>query len=616
VTTPRDSCRPDTLPPAWQQPVLLWILLFLAGLVIRAKLLVTGQPGVGDIMNFVANAAVFPAGKKVVRCFSEKRIRRQDTKRKPPDDEPKKQGRRPCMDRRRLRKRPLDLRDILAWASAHREATGQWPGKDSGLITGTRFETWLGVDQALRDGLRGLPGGSSLARLLAEALGARNRKDLPRLSEEQILRWAEEHRQRTGEWPTLQSGSIPHSGGEKWHAIDQALRKGVRGFPGGSSLARLLARHRGVRNRKQLPPLTREQVLRWADAHHRRTGVWPTARSGPIADAPGETWLAADMALRHGQRGLPGGSSLALFLAERRRVRNPWTLPDLSVERILSWAEGFHARTGCWPRVESGPIPEAPGETWTAVNHALRRGSRGLPGDQSLAQLLAAERGVRNRADLPRLSRKQILAWADGHYRRTGQWPTQESGAIPEAPGETWRGVNAALRRGSRGLRGASSLPRLLAQQRRHRNRGDLPPLSQKKILAWADGHYRRSGRWPNVNSGPVAEAPGERWDLIDNALRAGHRGLAGGSSLLRLLARKRGVRNPLRLPTLTEEQILRWAERHREQTGSWPKYDSGVIAGAPGESWRSVDWALRYGKRGLAGESSLAKLLAQNRQA
>jgi hypothetical protein len=39
------------------------------------------------------------------------------------------------------------------------------------------------------------------------------------------------------------------------------------GLPGGSSLARLLARERGVRNRCGLPPLTEAAILRWARAH-------------------------------------------------------------------------------------------------------------------------------------------------------------------------------------------------------------------------------------------------------------------------------------------------------------------------------------------------------------
>jgi hypothetical protein len=41
--------------------------------------------------------------------------------------------------------------------------------------------------------------------------------------------------------------------------------------------------------RRRLPPLTDELILAWAGAHKARTGRWPTAASGPVAGAPGET---------------------------------------------------------------------------------------------------------------------------------------------------------------------------------------------------------------------------------------------------------------------------------------------------------------------------------------
>src|SRR5262249_33898670 len=85
-------------------------------------------------------------------------------------------------------------------------------------------------------------------------------------------------------------------------------------------------------------------------------------------------------------------------------------------------------------------------------------------------------------------------------------------------------------------------------------------------------------------------------------------------SSLLRLLARKRGARNPLALPPLTEGQVLAWADVHFHRTGRWPKYDSGPIPEAPGETWQRVDRALREGERGLPGESWVARLLAERR--
>lgn len=93
----------------------------------------------------------------------------------------------------KLLRRRLTISEILAWASAHREATGKWPTRASGTILAAKFETWACVDAALRSGRRGLPNGSSLTQLLAEHRGARNIKCLPPLSEGQILAWADEH---------------------------------------------------------------------------------------------------------------------------------------------------------------------------------------------------------------------------------------------------------------------------------------------------------------------------------------------------------------------------------------------------------------------------------------
>jgi hypothetical protein len=144
-------------------------------------------------------------------------------------------------------------------------------------------------------------------------------------------------------------------------------------------------------------------------------------------------------------------------------------LPRLTVEQILAWADAYLAREGRWPRIRSGPVAEAPEETWKQIHEALRQGSRGLPGGSSLARLLAKHRGVPNAKALPRWPPAQILAWAEAHHARTGAWPTEHSGAILEAPGETWHKVDLALRKGYRGLPGRSSLHRLLQEYQRER---------------------------------------------------------------------------------------------------------------------------------------------------
>jgi hypothetical protein len=448
-----------------------------------------------------------------------------------------------------MRRPELHEAQILAWADAHKRRTSRWPRATTGRIVGrlrsgtildSLGEKWMNVDRALRRGNRGLPGGSSLARLLARERGVRNHYDLPRLTIRQVLGWADLHFSRHGQWPTTNSGPIDDAPGETWMAVNAALEQGGRGLPGDSSLARLLKRHRGVRNIQDLRALTIRGILRWADAHHRTTGQWPTYNSGAIVGARGETWMAVHMALSQGNRGLPPGSSLARLLNEHRGVRHSKLLPPLTQEQVLAWADAHHEQTGRWPRRGDGPIAGTDGETWHAVESALVNGGRGLPGGSSLAQLLSEARGVRNIHRLPDLTVPQVLAWADSHHARTGRWPIAKSGPIPEAPGEPWHGVDNALARGRRGLPGGSSLPRLLQEHRGARNLKDLPRWTFRRIQELARAHYQRTGKWPTCSSGPVADAPGETWQAIDTALRVGVRGLARGSSLRHVLARLR----------------------------------------------------------------------------
>jgi hypothetical protein len=508
----------------------------------------------------------------------------------------------------------LSPQQILAWADDHHQRSGAWPTADSGPIADAPGEAWRGLDTALRVGLRGLPGGSSLARLLAKERGVRNLQGLPRLTALQILAWADAHHRRTGEWPGSDPVPVREAPGETWAALDAALLRGRRGLPAGSSLARLLAERRGVRHPGQLPHLTVRQILAWARAHRRRTGEWPTRRSGPVAEAPGETWSAIDSALGQGYRGLPAGLTLPGLLAAGRAVPAEAGRRDLRLSRILAWADAHRKRTGAWPRARSGPIADAPGETWRGVDKALRTNRRGLTGGPTLARLLGERRGVRSRRYPPQLAEKQVLTWAERHRERTGEWPTARSGPVEGAVGETWRMVDTALRGGSRGLRGGRSLAALLAAKRGARNRRSLPALTVPQVLAWAKAHQGRTGAWPTDRSGNIAGAPGETWKGVNLALRWGYRGLKGGVSLARLLAGDLGVRNRTNLPALTAARVVGWAKAHHRHTGEWPTSASGGIGGVPGETWHGVDLALRRGYRGLPGGSSLGRLLREYR--
>jgi len=95
------------------------------------------------------------------------------------------------------------------------------------------------------------------------------------------------------------------------------------------------------RGRPRTFSLSEAQILGWADAHHKRTGEWPTAASGAVAGVPGENWSALNAALRVGARGLPGDDSLARLLRRERRMgerrgRTPQVARQLLVNHLHS----------------------------------------------------------------------------------------------------------------------------------------------------------------------------------------------------------------------------------------------------------------------------------------
>jgi len=217
----------------------------------------------------------------------------------------------------------------------------------------------------------------------------------PRLKVAQILKWADQFRRRKGRWPHHFDGRIEGAGDDTWARVNDALAQGNRGLPGGSSLANLLYRKRGVRSPRNVPALSEDQIFRWARSHHNRTGRWPHLDSGKVKDAPAETWSALDLALARGTRGLRGRSSVAQLLASRDVKRSPQRRPALTVRQVLTLADRFFQAHGHWPHFfDSGPIDELPGDTWLTIDKGLRRGRRNLPGGRTLAGSLNKHRGI------------------------------------------------------------------------------------------------------------------------------------------------------------------------------------------------------------------------------
>ncbi len=231
-------------------------------------------------------------------------------------------------------------------------------------------------------------------------------------------------------------------------------------------------------------------------------------------------------------------------------------LVKLSEKQILAWADDYFASTGKWPKEYSGPIAGT-GESWGRIAAAMRQGRRGLRRGYSLPRLLSERRHVRHQWNLPRLSERRILAWAGIHRKATGQWPTVKSGPVASSPGENWQAINNCLVRGCRGLRGGSSLAKLLSKHRVTAIKQALPRFKLKQILAWAKHYRAETGRRPTAESGPVAESPGDTWLKIDMALEKGVSRPAGRFQLVQAVAEER-----------TEECVIWTSMRYNRLVG------------------------------------------------
>ena len=225
----------------------------------------------------------------------------------------------PVRRERRLNLPPLSVPQILAWADAHHARTGKWPNHQSGQVPEAPEVTWSAIHANLCYGNRGLPGGFTLKQLLVKKRGLRNNTRLPELGLYKILNWADAHLARHGTWPNRESGVIPESGGETWATVNAALRFGLRGFEGGSSLSKVLNEWRRKYQLPGLRKLSVSQILEWADEYFAAHGRWPGVQSGGIPKSRGDSWRKVNMALHRGARGLPGGTSLARLLKANGR---------------------------------------------------------------------------------------------------------------------------------------------------------------------------------------------------------------------------------------------------------------------------------------------------------
>ena len=76
----------------------------------------------------------------------------------------------------------LTTRKIIGWANAHYVRKGKWPTYRSGKVVEAPELDWSSIDGCLEFGGFGVPGGSSLAHLLAKHRDLESGRQAPPLS--------------------------------------------------------------------------------------------------------------------------------------------------------------------------------------------------------------------------------------------------------------------------------------------------------------------------------------------------------------------------------------------------------------------------------------------------
>jgi len=188
-----------------------------------------------------------------------------------------------------------------------------------------------------------------------------------------------------------------------------------------------------------------------------------------------------------------------------------------------------------------------------------------------------------------------------------GELPTARSGKA--FSGDTWEAINQCGAKGTRGLKKGQTLAWF---KKKYFGLGDSIPVEYliSEIKSFCDNN---NGKYPTLesseNGGPRLSG-GESWRSVDKFFKKGRRGLKGvATSLADFINKNFGRRN--RSEPLSVEYLISEIKAYFENNGKYPTQHSSENGGpllSGGETWGSINDALKNGCRGLKG---VAKSLA-----
>lgn len=547
---------------------------------------------------------------------------------------------------------------VLRWMVCFRLREGKWPGLGDSNVwdrdrTGQwrriREERWKDIGQALLTGTRGLARlkGYSLSRLRQEhGLSVT-------LTADQILQWMRAFESKEGRWPTHTDEAVWQLNRSQewirmpatWQGISACLMCGVGGAPPMSLIHFRRAYAQGA-EAQTAPPEVEELAPELGQAPSSLKSLQPMETAGPIeilavsestdllevrrttdASPLGRHAPLSSSQDDSARAGLSGVPAATLPRPALRARTNTSIKPLLSAQQIEQWLKTFRAKEGRWPQLSDKHVwaGETPAwmlvsdETWSGIDTALHRGSRGLEAfkGQTLLQFRRSL-GLNDH-----LTEDQLRIWILAYQEKMGRWPARDArdvwmrdtaGEWHLVPNETWGALDDALRYGRRGLEAWRGSTLAGFRKRLGLDRA----LTEDRIVEWMRLFHDKEGRYPtardrtvwilDATTGGWRALPSETWAAISSALHQGGRGLKAlkGCTLWQLRAAHGMIEVA---DALTESLIVQWIQFFRDKEGHYPgladiavwnRLTDGGYEPIPHLTWQRINDALVNRTRGL----------------
>jgi hypothetical protein len=210
------------------------------------------------------------------------------------------------------------------------------PTKDTKNCTGLPDgETWTNINECLRNGFRGLAGGSSLVDLKQRYFGIKTPLT-EKIIAEAIGIFHKKHQRYPGSRDSDTSG-LP--AGDSWAGIISCLHYGNRGLSPGNSIGKIIAKYFGAKG-----CLSEKRIVDMMLAWNKKYKIYPNQNTKGKPDKFEGSWASIDNALAKGLRGLRGGSSLAK-LRKKYGLANPTDMRFSTLAECKKWVRANNIKT-------------------------------------------------------------------------------------------------------------------------------------------------------------------------------------------------------------------------------------------------------------------------------